>query len=62
MDLLGVDSTLERLLFGVTKEGSLMIDLILELALLLGSGTVSQGPSEPMGPVPAPLPPVGGAR
>jgi hypothetical protein len=39
-----------------------MIDLILGIAILLGSGTVSQGSSGPMGPVPAPMPPVGGAQ
>jgi hypothetical protein len=40
-----------------TKEGSLMIDIIIAIALLLGTGTISQGPSGPMGPVPAPMPP-----
>jgi hypothetical protein len=39
-----------------------MIDLILGIAILLGSDTVSQGSSGPMGPVPAPMPPVGGAQ
>jgi hypothetical protein len=34
-----------------------MIDIILAIALLLGTGTVSQGTSGPMGPVPAPMPP-----
>ena len=39
-----------------------MIDIIIAIAVLLGSDTVSQGPSGPMGPVPAPMPPVGGAQ
>jgi hypothetical protein len=31
-----------------------MIDIILAIALLLGTGTVSQGPAAPTGPVPIP--------
>ena len=33
-----------RTVIRVTKEGSLMIDLILGIAILLGSGTVSRDP------------------
>jgi hypothetical protein len=41
-----------------------MIDIILAVALTLGSlsGPIVQGPSGPMGPVPAPMPPVSGAQ
>lgn len=39
-----------------------MIDIILAIATLLGTDTVSQGPSGPMGPVPAPMPPADSAQ
>jgi hypothetical protein len=39
-----------------------MIDIILGIALLLGSGPIVQGPSGPMGPVPAPMPPAGSVQ
>jgi hypothetical protein len=41
-----------------------MIDMILAIALTVGSlaGPIVQGPSGPMGPVPAPLPPISGAQ
>lgn len=47
-----------------SKEGSLMIDLILAIALTVGSltGPIVQGPTGPMGPVPAPVPPISGAQ
>jgi hypothetical protein len=39
-----------------------MIDIILGIALLLGSGPIGQGPNGPMGPVPAPMPPADSAQ
>ena len=41
-----------------------MIDFILAIALTVGSlaGPIVQGPQGPMGPVPAPMPPISGAQ
>jgi hypothetical protein len=39
-----------------------MIDLIIAIATLLGTGQTSEGPQGPMGPVPAPLPPADSAQ